>query len=154
MTTKPDYPALLPPGIHKLTMQDVFDLAVKPFTADSQRSVLFNKLRLWETEVKNSGLRGVMWIDGSFLTQKLGPGDIDCVMWNPQWIDAAGDTPANRQALQRLFDPSTVKTLYGLDFYVEAPPADNLVHREAYWKGFLGYCHDRVTAKGFAEIRL
>jgi hypothetical protein len=154
MTTKPDYPALLPPGIHKLTMQDVFDLAVKPFTTDPQRSVLFENLRLWEAEVKNSGLSGVMWIDGSFLTQKLGPGDIDCVMWNPHWIDAASDTPANRQALQRLFDHSTAKTLYGLDFYLETPPVDNLVHREAYWKGFLGYCHDRVTAKGFAEIQL
>lgn len=154
MATKTDFPALLAPGLHKLTLQQVFDLAVKPFPADSQRSILFSKFKLWEAEVRASGIKGVLWIDGSFLTQKVGPDDIDCVMWNPQWIDSASDTPVNQSLLERLFDHSIAKTLYGLDLYLPAPLVDELIHDQAYWKGVFGYCHDRVTAKGFAEIQL
>ena len=154
MATKPDYPALLAPGLHQLTLQGLYDLAVAPFSGDAQRAVLFHKFRLWESEVRRSGLKGTLWIDGSFLSQKPGPDDIDCIMWQPYWPDPANDTPANRLTLTRLFDHSSAKTLYGLDFYLETPSVDQVVHREAYWKGFFGYCHDRVTAKGFAEVHV
>lgn len=154
MASKPDFPALLAPGLHQMTLQDLNSLAVVPFAGDTQRAVLFHKLTLWETEVRACGLKGTMWIDGSFLTQKPGPDDIDCVMWQPYWSDPAKNTPANQLALTRLFDHSSAKTLYGLDFYLETPLVDDLIHREAYWKGFFGYCHDRVTAKGFAEVHI
>lgn len=154
MAIKPDYPSLLSPGVHQLTLPELHELAVKPFSGDIKRASLFHKLSLWEGEVKLSGIQGVMWIDGSFLTQKPGPEDIDCVMWQPCWSAPANDTVANRNSLARLFDHASAKTLYGLDFYLETPPLDQLVHREAYWKGFFGYCHDRVTAKGFAEVHV
>lgn len=132
MATKPDYPALLAPGLHQLTLQELYDLAVAPFSGDTQRAVLFHKFSLWESEVRASGLKGTMWIDGSFLTQKPGPNDIDCIMWKPYWSDPASDSLANRLTLTRLFDHSSAKTLYGLDFYLEIPPVEKLVHREAY----------------------
>jgi len=153
MEIKPDYPPLLLPGLHKFTLQELYDLAVRPFADDAQRAVLFQKFRAWESAFSASGVSGKMWVDGSFLTQKPNPDDIDCVLWSPSWIDTANDTSANRATLSRLFDHSSAKTLYGLDLYVEYPAAD-LLHREAYWKGFFGYCHDRVTAKGFAEVNV
>ena len=154
MAKKPDYPPLLAPGLHRLTLQGLYDLAVLPFPSDAQRAVLFQKFRLWESEVKASGIKATLWVDGSFLTQKPSPEDVDCVIWRPHWIDLVNDTPSNRGALSRLFDHSAAKTLYDLDLYLETPPADQLVHREAYWKGFFGYCHDRITAKGFAEVNV
>jgi hypothetical protein len=154
MATKPDYPPLLAPGLHKLTFEDIYDLAVLPFSGDAQRAVLFQKFKLWECEVRALGIKGTLWVDGSFLTRKPGPEDVDCVIWRPHWIDLANDTPTNRAALSRLFDHSSAKTLYGLDLYLETPTVDQLVHREAYWKGFFGYCHDRTTAKGFAEVNV
>lgn len=154
MATKPDYPPLLAPGLHKLTFQGLCDLAVLPFPGDAQRAVLFQKFRSWESEVRASGINATLWVDGSFLTQKPSPEDVDCVIWQPHWIDPANDTPTNRANVSRLLDHSSAKALYGLDLYWETPPADQLVHREAYWKGFFGYCHDRVTAKGFAEVNV
>jgi len=154
MAIKPDFPALLAPGLHKFTMEGLYELAVLPFSGDARRAVLFQKFRQWESEVKASGIKGVMWLDGSFLNQKPGPDDIDCVIWQPKWADPVNDTAANRIALTRLFDYSSARTLYGLDLYFESPASDQLVHREAYWKGFFGYCHDRVTAKGFAELHV
>lgn len=137
-----------------MTMQQLYDLAVSPFPNDVQREVLYRRLTLWCGQVRAAGLAWTMWIDGSFLTNKPGPDDIDCVVWQPVWTDPAFNTPANQMALQGLFDHATARTQYGLDLYLETPLPNDLVHREAYWKGFFGYCHDRVTAKGFAEVHV
>ena len=151
---KPDFPPLLPPGLHRLTLPDLHALAVAPFPLDVQRKDLFHKLSTWTRAVQASGASVTLWLDGSFLTQKPGPDDIDCVLWNPSWLSPANATPANRQQLNHLLDRAVAETLYGLDFYVEVPVPDMTFHREAYWRGVLGFAHDRVTAKGFAEVQI
>jgi hypothetical protein len=70
------------------------------------------------------------------------------------WATPASATQANQQQLQRLLDQPTAKAIYGLDFYLEMPAPNMVFHREAYWRGVLGFAHDRVTAKGFAEIHI
>lgn len=151
---KPDFPALLVPGLHTLTLPDLHALAVAPFPLDAQRQDLFHKLSTWAGAVQASGAGGILWLDGSFLTQKPAPDDIDCVLWNPSWSSPANATPANQQQLQHLLDRSVAETLYGLDFYVELPAPNMTFHREAYWRGVLGFAHDRITAKGFAELHI
>ncbi|HDS1811546.1 TPA: hypothetical protein QEM79_002283 [Pseudomonas putida] len=151
---KADFPALLVPGMHQLTMPDLHALAVAPFPHDQRRADLYRKLSVWTNAVKAVGVSGKMWIDGSFLTEKVHPGDIDCVLWSPYWVDPAGATPQAQAQVSKLFDQATAEALYNLDFYLETPAPDQIFHREAYWRGILGFCHDRVTAKGFAEITL
>lgn len=151
---KPDFPALLAPGVHVTTLPALQALAVAPFPLDAQRQDLYLKLTTWMAVLQAVGVGGILWIDGSFLTQKPGPGDIDCVLWNPGWADPANATATNQQRVQHLLDHATAQALYGLDLYIEAPAPNMAVHREAYWRGFLGFCHDRVTAKGFAELPL
>jgi hypothetical protein len=151
---KPDFPALLNAGLHTLTLPGLYVLAVAPFPQDAKRQDLFDKLSTWVGAVQASGVKGILWLDGSFLTAKAGPSDIDCVLWNPAWISPASDTPVNQQQLQCLLDRATAEALYGLDFYLEAPAPDRLFHQEAYWRGVLGFSHDRVTAKGFAAIQI
>ena len=104
--------------------------------------------------VQASGVRGILWLDGSFVTQKPSPSDIDCVMWGACWVMPSSATPANQLKVQSLFDHAAASTLYGLDFYLEIPTPDTVFHREAYWRGIFGFSHDRVTAKGFAEIQI
>lgn len=151
---KADFPPLLPPGMHPLSLQELHDLAVAPFAEDVKRAELFQKLQTWAEAVRASGIGGQLWLDGSFLTEKVEPGDIDCILWSPRWVDAALNTPETQDRLTRLFDHAHAEAIYGLDFYLEMPPPDQIFHREAYWRGILGFCHDRVTAKGFAEITL
>lgn len=151
---KPDFPALLAPGLHTLTLPELRTLAVAPFPLDPRRQDLFNKLSTWVAAVRSADARGILWLDGSSLTRKPGPDDIDCVMWNPTWVGPASATVANQQHLQRLLDRPTARALYGLDFYLEMPAPTEMFHREAYWRGVLGFAHDRVTAKGFAELHL
>lgn len=151
---KPDFPALLAPGMHNLTLPALHALAVAPFAADVRRADLFQKLTTWAGALQACGLGGTLWLDGSFLTEKPDPGDIDCVLWNPGWASAASATPANQLQVQTLLDRATAENLYGLDLYVIATPPGGGFHEEAYWRGVLGFGHDRVTAKGFAEVNL
>ncbi len=151
---KSDSPPLLAPGMHHLTLSQLHSLAVKPFHADVQRAQLFQKFDVWVNAMRGHGVKGTLWLDGSFLTEKVGPGDIDCVLWNPYWHDPNTVDQRAQVEVERLTDHATAEALYGLDFYLEAPDAQEMFHREAYWRGILGFCHDRVTAKGFAEITL
>lgn len=151
---KPDFPALLGPGIHPMSLQALHALAVAPFPADPKRAELFDKLTTWASAIQAAGISGQLWLDGSFLTEKPDPSDIDCVLWSPTWTDPSLATPTAQLQLQRLLDHGHAETIYNLDFYLESPPPDQIFHREAYWRGILGFCHDRVTAKGFAEISL
>lgn len=151
---KSDFPALLAPGLHTLTLPQLHALAVAPFPLDARRQDLFDKLTTWAGAVHSAEARGILWLDGSFLTEKPGPDDIDCVLWSPVWATPTSATPANQQQLQRLLDQPTAKAIFGLDFYLEAPAPDMVFHREAYWRGVLGFAHDRVTAKGFAELHI
>lgn len=151
---KPDFPALLAPGMHPLTFQTLHDLAVSPFPTDERRADLYKKLCVWADALRAAGVRGTLWLDGSFLTEKQAPGDIDCILWSPSWSIEANATEEVKAKVSKLLDRASAGTLFGLDFFMETPAPDRVFHREAYWRGILGFCHDRVTAKGFAEITL
>lgn len=149
---KPDFPALLPPGVHSHTLTSVEVLAVSPFPADTRRAVLFQQFTKWVQSLKASNVTGHIWIDGSFLTEKPGPDDIDCILWSPRFT--VPPTSIIQQNTQKLLDKPVARALYNLDLYLEHPAPHEVIHREAYWKGFFGYCHDRMTAKGFAELQI
>lgn len=117
-----------------------------------RRSLLFNQFDAWIKELRAINLSARIWIDGSFLTEKPSPDDIDCVLWIPRFT--VEPTKESYQKLGMLFDKTAAKINFNIDLYVELPHPNELVHREAYWKGFFGYCHDRVTAKGFVELTI
>lgn len=151
---KPDFPALLPPGLHPSTFPALHSMAVAPFESDATRTELYGRLMAWVASIQACGLGGTLWLDGSFLTEKPAPSDIDCVLWMPRWRSVADQTEENRRKLDKLLDKQLARANFGLDLYLELPPPETLIHRQAYWKGFFGYCHDGVTAKGFVEVAL
>lgn len=141
---------LLDPGIHALSMQDVYDLAVAPF-ANDRRELLYHQFSSWQNEIRKAGVGATLWIDGSFLTEKPEPSDIDCVIWSPRWLNGTPGSAAQQYAFLQLTNHAHAKSVYNLDLYLEHE-AD--LHKQAYWSGILGFAHDRKTAKGFAEIAL
>jgi hypothetical protein len=66
----------------------------------------------------------------------------------------ANISPAVQQQVSHLLDHAAADNLFNLDLYVEMPVQDDVFHREAYWRGVLGFSHDRITAKGFAEVNI
>jgi len=151
---KPDHPALLAPGMHSLTLAGLQALAVTPFPGDGRRARLYESLLTWIGGLNACGVGGTLWLDGSFLTEKPDPSDIDCVLWSPRWLSPEYATPENEQQVWRLLDKPSARALFDLDLYLERPDQDQLIHQQAYWRGFFGFCHDRVTAKGLAEVSI
>lgn len=152
---KPDFPPLLQPGMHNITIQGLHALAVAPFAQNQRRHDLHQKLAAWVGALQAIGVGGTLWLDGSFLTEKPEPGDIDCVLWSPHWVNGAANvTAAMQQQVTHLLEKAAAENLFSLDLYVEAPAPDMVFHREAYWRGVLGFGHDRITAKGFAEVNI
>ena len=115
---KPDFPALLQPGVHALTLAGLHAIAVAPFTADVRRQDLFQKLTTWASALRALNVGGILWVDGSFLTEKPGPDDIDCVLWNPGWTGAAAGNPVQQQQVQQLLDRASAEALFELDLYL------------------------------------
>ncbi len=78
--SKPEFPPLLPVGLHPMSVADVRSMCVSAFPLSTTRDEIMGGL---ETLVK--GLAGVqitteVWVDGSFLTQKVNPEDVDVVL--------------------------------------------------------------------------
>jgi len=147
---KPDAPPLLEAGIHHLTSHRLKQIAVDAFPADTRRSELFGKFLAWREQLRSAGISGVAWLDGSFLTQKFNPDDIDLIFWSPTTTRPLSD--AEKRLVAKLLDKPTCRATYDLDVYCESPRGEDVVHSQAYWKGMFGFCHDGRTAKGIAEV--
>lgn len=149
---KADFPPLLPPGIHVVTLAELQAVAVTPFLADARRALLFASFKQWLQKLQSLHVHAILWIDGSFLTAKHGPDDIDCIMWNPSISSEL--TEDQRLEVRELTDRGTVRRRFQVDFYMEAPLPSETLHRQAYFKGLFGFQHDGKTPKGFVELTI
>ena len=149
---KLDYSPLLPPGIHKMSLDEFRQKTVDPFADDVQRLRLFLRLEEWITKLRVLKVGAILWLDGSFVTSKFGPSDIDCMMWNPTFLGRV--SKSDEGIVKGLVDRAIARNLYGLDLYMESPQPLETLHRQAYWRGLFGFQHSGVDAKGFVEIAL
>lgn len=125
---------------------------VDPFVDDAQRLRLFLRLEEWVSKLRLLKVGAILWLDGSFVTAKFGPGDIDCMMWNPTFLGNV--SKSDETIVKGLVDRATARSLYGLDLYMESPQPPETLHRQAYWRGLFGFQHSGVDAKGFVELAL
>jgi hypothetical protein len=144
-----DFQPLLAPGIHAMTIAELETIAVHAYPMSIRRPVLLEQFRRWTAALHAQGVGGRCWLDGSFLSVKPEPNDIDAVVF-PVWPAVA--TPSVVQAVQSLFDNPLVKAQYGIDVYVVDLASPNQVQATSYWRGWYGFCRDGVTAKGIAEV--
>lgn len=149
---KQDFAPLLPPGIHKMSLDEFRQKMVAPFVDDAQRLRLFLRLEEWVTKLRLRKVGAILWLDGSFVTAKFGPSDIDCMMWNPTFLGNV--SKSDETIVKGLVDRATARSLYGLDLYMESPQPPETLHRQAYWRGLFGFQHSGVDAKGFVELVL
>lgn len=147
---KPDSPPLLTAGIHRMTLSEFERLAVAPFPNDDQRQRLFLLFQQWVSNLQAKYVSAILWIDGSYLTTKLAPEDIDCVMWRPSFTVQLSDL--EKQEVLPLIERVGVGARFGIDFYMESPTPSQKMGREAYWRGLFGFQHDGKRAKGFVEL--
>ena len=132
---------VLPSGIHDATLLDVKDR----FATNIKRAELFEGLARGCQNLESAKC-AVVYLDGSYVTEKINPGDFD-VCWDPVGVDIVKldpvfldlDHPRRRQ-----------KFKYGGEFFPSSAPAD------ASQPFLLYFQKDRETGKekGIVRIRL
>jgi hypothetical protein len=76
----PDYPSLLPLGWHRMTLSDLRQLCVDQFPLSVIRATLMSGVETIVDRLFAPNVSGKLWIDGSFLTEKINPADTDVIL--------------------------------------------------------------------------
>lgn len=77
---KPCFEPLLPPGRHLHSLSRFRQVCVDPFPESARRPLIHNAFLSLHNQVRNWGLCGELWCNGSFLTRKPEPDDVDVVL--------------------------------------------------------------------------
>ncbi len=104
---KAEFPPLLQPGFHTFTLQELQVLCVDAFPLSRTRPLIMVEFEKLVRTLHESGFRCEIWADGSFLTEKIDPDDIDLVVTITSDFEQNA-TPDQNKAIALL-------ELYGID---------------------------------------
>lgn len=135
-------------------------LFVDELQESQTRSSIFEGFQKFLTNLSNFiNISFDIWIDGSFVTKKLNPNDIDVVL-----IVDAEILEQKGQEIESLFKSIEAKQMYKVDAYTiakyeESNPKFPLFQIEkAYWSNWFGYTRrnrqGKRFSKGFIEINI
>ena len=105
---------LLPGGIHDCTV-DELKAGFGSFQGNDQRPRLFARLEIFLAEVRAAGLVRSILVDGSFVTSKPDPDDIDLILTVASDHDFSDDLSA---AAYNVLSKQRVHRRYGFDLLV------------------------------------
>ncbi len=153
---KPEYRALLPLGRHEMTLAELRQLCVDHFPLSVTRPAIMGGLERVAEKLRLEVVEGEVWVDGSFLTEKANPEDVDIVVrCSGQFYEAA--TPEQKNAVDWLL--SDLKNTYLCDsyFFFEWPEghANRWLgeYMHSYWMRQFGFSRGNEM-KGIAVIVL
>lgn len=148
--SKPEHPTLLAPGFHKFALDELPKTFVVPFASSQRRFMLLAGLKRFVEELAALAIKGELWFDGSFVTEKIDPDDIDLVVvLDPASV--AELTLQQQRNVQQLFDNPSARAKYNCDVYFTLSSDVNMV---AYWRGWFCFKRDGRTPKGIGFISL
>jgi hypothetical protein len=101
---KPEFPPIFPEGFHRVTMDDLRKHCVDGFPDSQRRGMIMDGLERMIAKLLSVGLDECeLWVNGSFLTKKPEPDDVDFVIFAPSKFWDSG-TEAQAQTLEWLED--------------------------------------------------
>ncbi|MBA1146673.1 hypothetical protein H0Z60_06335 [Ectothiorhodospiraceae bacterium WFHF3C12] len=148
-----DYEPLLDAGIHPMSVPDMKEMLVDAFNDGKEhREYLYSRLHVFlENLAQLIGRPFRVWIDGSFLSNKPEPADVDLVVIaEARCLNALGEQ--EKEALRQIFgtERQTVKQRFSCDVYLML---EGDADQERYWRNLFG--HDRDgRPKGIVEVGL
>lgn len=148
---------LSPYTIIHTTFEEFESVLGQPFPIDSTRHGILDGYKRYLLRLKNLiGSGFYQWIDGSFVTEKMNPNDIDIVTFVDYNIFFR-----NEQALSSLIAPES-KLIYKVDAaFIPVYPQNHRLSMVTdwdinFWKGFYGNTrpdeHQTQMQKGFIQL--
>lgn len=146
----------LPAGRHRATAEEIKTFFVDAFPASISRPILFERWAVLLQAIERVVEVQAQWIDGSYVTKKPEPGDIDLVSHlDGETLDAL--PPVERALLRGLIAGQLSKQLHACDsFHIAIYPPGHPARGPyeaalAYWEEWFGT--DRGgEPKGYVEL--
>ena len=153
---KVEYPPLLKPGLYRLTLEDVFELCVQRFPASTTRPLIMKGLREVVRRLEESGIEADLLVDGSFLTSKENPEDVDVALKVDIRMYESG-TPEQKAVLEQVNAGFKSELLCDTYVFFAFPESDERARMnpllEAYWIKQFGFSRGE-SLKGIAVLVL
>jgi hypothetical protein len=140
---------LLPPGIHDVEPGELDNHFLSEFDSSQTRQALIEGFRRYIKALKDYAIRFEIWLDGSFVTSKVDPNDIDLVVFALA-TELNALPPEEQNRLRGLFDRASCRKVFGCDVLFSVAEDENL---RSYWRGWYGYDRDEKP-KGIARVTL
>lgn len=156
---KEEFPPLLEFGFHLMSEGDLRLLTVEMFPLSATRPVLWESLEWLTAELRRRDIWGTLWIDGSFLTEKIDPDDIDFVLM----VEADVLNALNYEQLE-FVDSLAEQEFYGEPLKLHSfiaftapnghPMAKQASVLHARWVRDFGYSYHKKTPKGIVLLEV
>jgi len=155
-----EFPPLLPDGLVEMTVMELRALVVDKFPRSQTRRGLWDVFVLMLDEIAAANLSCKIWVDGSFLTEKIDPKDVDFVVDLPVEVlkKASQDQINLIENIAR--DPIQQPRHLGLHSFVmfTAPKGDDFYiasqESHAQWTRDFGQSYITKEPKGIAVIEV
>lgn len=159
---KSEFPPLLADGLQLMTVGALRKLCVTGLSPSDTREEIMHGLEALVKKLKVAKIRGELWTDGSFLTEKIDPDDVDftlCVKWSfvkkcspeqvaiLEWLNMDEDEPDSPKKLHRCH------TFLWIDYPKRHPLWLAGQRRKAYWLKQWGRSRTDEK-KGIAVVKL
>jgi len=148
--------AYLDPGFHDATVADVESTLVNGFPTSNTRRDIFERWQQLRAAIAALVTLREQWLDGSYVTTKVDPGDADIVV-HLDGAEVDNLAPVAEFTLQALVAGKTTQAAWRCDSYplVEYPQGHPLralfEAQRTYWADFFGT--DRLGApKGIVRV--
>ena len=146
MTYDPIYQA----GIHSKTEPEIQSELIDCFNDNSTRATIWSRFNTFLDEVRKIGIDFEVWLDGSYVTDKEEPADIDAVFFFRQ-ADLNNLDNTQTKYVEFLFGKPTkhiIKARYQSDVFLAPLEDQNL---RSYWRGWFGFTRTEVP-KGIVRL--
>jgi hypothetical protein len=164
-----NYPhGLLPDGVFPCDEALLRRRFVEAFPGSATREEIYDGFLRLRSEATQMGINAVQWLNGSFVEEKLNPGDIDIVNFVDYDFYGQANSEIQRFIRDVLGGTERVKELYGAHSFLVLSCAENhryhIVFEPArkFWRNFFSKACVKINAeerefrhtKGFAQIAL
>ena len=151
------FPSLLSLGWHHLSVAELRELCVERFPLSNTRERIMRGLEEIVKRLRAKGIVGELWVNGSFLTEKINPADVDVVLFiNGTFLDSA--TTEQQETITWV--NSNLKDSFCCDSYVSIEyPQSHPQHSygeywRAYWTRQWGFDREDNPVKGIVVVSL
>lgn len=157
----PEEPPLLAAGFHYLTLSELRSLCVdaERFSLSTRRSMIMDGIATVVRRLVEAWIVGELWVDGSFLTEKINPDDADIVVRCGGGIYNEG-FPEQKSALDwiisNLKDECHCDSYHLFEYWPGHPLYGEGEFNRAWYMSRFGFMDDGSTGdfKGIAVLRL